>query len=592
MIAVDALAQSPPRDPVQISGPAGQGAPPRDIAPPPTVGTAVIRGRVVDGVTGDPIARARVRLNGGMVNAAPTLTDSEGRFSFGKLPAGGYTFFVEKAPYEGTSYPAPGRSLRSRAYRPVMVRDAEVREGVTVQLSRGGVVTGHIMDAYGEPVEGAGVQLIYVPRSDRPSGRAVGQSNDLGEFRISHVQPGRYLVRVQPRTQQNFDRTGRPADPLPEPMPTYFPNASSMSEAQAIEVKRGQTIAGVDVALTEGVPTVITGVVIRSDGQPISGGFINVRLDGSESLGRFLGMGFSGSGVRPDGRFQIQVPPGEYVLMASAQGNPVANNQPNNELIGSAKVLASGGVVEGVSIMVGRAATATGRVIFEGASPPPAPVSQTGMPINSRDGDCRSGQLTLKADWSFKVDGLLGAGCLAPPNMFGKWQLKAVMFGGQNLLDRKVSFEAGQEYTDVQVIVSDKRTQMMLAVTDDTGQPTREYAALAFAVDKARWTQLDRYLRTAVPPPMSAVPPALLSPAQAASLNAGLIPPDSRTPGRIIGLPTGEYFVIALDDIEEEASRDSAVLERLTQNATRVQLTDDAPIEVPLRVFKLADIIR
>jgi hypothetical protein len=375
-------------------------------------------------------------------------------------------------------------------------------------------------------------------------------------------------------------------------MPTYFPNASSMSEAQAIDVKRGQTITGVDVALTEGVPTVITGVVVRSDGQPIAGGFINARLDGPESIGRFLGMGFNGSGLRPDGGFQLQLPPGEYVLMAQAQANPGANNQANNELTGSTRVVANGGLVEGVSIILGRAATATGRVIFEGSSPPPAPKGQTGLPLNSRDGDCRSGQVTVNADWSFKVEGMSGAGCLAPPNMFGKWQLKAVMFRGENLLDRKVAFEAGQEYTDVQVIVSDKRTQMMLAVTDDSGQPTREYAALAFPVDKARWTQLDRYLRTAAPPPLSALPPALLPPAAAASLNAGATPPDSRTPGRILGLPPAEYFVIALDDIEDEASRDPAVLERLAMNATRVQLTDDAPIEVPLRVLKLADVIR
>ena len=52
---------------------------------------------------------------------------------------------------------------------------------------------------------------------------------------------------------------------------------------------------------------------------------------------------------------------------------------------------------------------------------------------------------------------------------------------------------------------------------------------------------------------------------------------------RITGLPPGEYYVIAIDDIEVEDSQDPAMLERLTSSAIRVVLTDDAPIEVPLR---------
>jgi hypothetical protein len=61
---------------------------------------------------------------------------------------------------------------------------------------------------------------------------------------------------------------------------------------------------------------------------------------------------------------------------------------------------------------------------------------------------------------------------------------------------------------------------------------------------------------------------------------------------RISGLPAGEYYVIALDDIETEDTQDPTVLERLTSSAIRVTLTDEAPIEVPLRRFNLADVMR
>ena len=63
-------------------------------------------------------------------------------------------------------------------------------------------------------------------------------------------------------------------------------------------------------------------------------------------------------------------------------------------------------------------------------------------------------------------------------------------------------------------------------------------------------------------------------------------------PERFVGLPPGEYYVIAIDDMEVEDSQDPGVLERLTSSAIRVTLTDEAPIEVPLRRFTFADIVR
>jgi hypothetical protein len=99
-------------------------------------------------------------------------------------------------------------------------------------------------------------------------------------------------------------------------------------------------------------------------------------------------------------------------------------------------------------------------------------------------------------------------------------------------------------------------------------------------------------MRTAVPPPLSMLSPPSISSVGRPSTNGEPNPALSRTPGRILNLPPGEYYVIAIDDIDAEASREPAVLERLAQNATRVQLTDDAPIEIPLRVIKLADVIR
>ena len=75
--------------------------PPRDrrLAAPSSDarGTAVITGRVVDGVTGTPLARARVRLNSSIGEPVLVMTDTVVTFRFTRLPPGEYSVTAEKS---------------------------------------------------------------------------------------------------------------------------------------------------------------------------------------------------------------------------------------------------------------------------------------------------------------------------------------------------------------------------------------------------------------------------------------------------------------------------------------------------------------
>ena len=110
-----------PRDPVVA------GQPPRDRPPAPRAGTAVVKGRVVDGVTGNPVARARVRLAGSTGQKPPVLTDVNGAFTLTGLPAGAYSVSVEKSTYLPGRYPEVNRSMRSRMQQ-LTVSDGQVVE--------------------------------------------------------------------------------------------------------------------------------------------------------------------------------------------------------------------------------------------------------------------------------------------------------------------------------------------------------------------------------------------------------------------------------------------------------------------------------
>ena len=61
-------------------------------------------------------------------------------------------------------------------------------------------------------------------------------------------------------------------------MPTFYPSATAVDQAQPITLQRGQSVSDIDVVLSEGLPAVITGVVTGLDGQPVAGnGHVSVR---------------------------------------------------------------------------------------------------------------------------------------------------------------------------------------------------------------------------------------------------------------------------------------------------------------------------
>ena len=585
--------------------------PPRDRPPtPPRVGTAAIKGTVVDGVTGRPVGRARVRLMSGPAGPKPPiLTDALGAFEFTALPAGSYSVMVEKSTYLPGRYPELNRSMRARM-QPLVLRDGQSVEDVSVPIFHGSAIAGRVLDSYGDPVDQAQVRVLRVPRGGRPMTAGQTQTNDIGEFRVPRLQPGRYLVQVRPQMAQSLTQDPSAVEiPVPQALPTYYPNTLAMAQAQAITLNRGETMTGVDMMLAEGTPTVVTGIVLRSDGEVVNSGSVNARVSGAEAAGGYDNSG--GTGVRQGGSFRLTLAPGEYTLEAQVmtrQGpGPFG---PDDQLFGTTRISVGGSTTEAVTIIVGRGATASGRVVFEGGTPPPPSPGKARVPLYNPEGPgCRAAEATIAADWTFKLEGLSGS-CSAPPSsMFGRWTLKSVTFRGQNLLEHPVTFETGQQYTNVRVVVTDKRTLLDLRVSGDDGLPTREYVALAFPANKEKWNPQLRLVRTYVPPQMvttggrtgEVVPPGVVS---GGGVGGGMVTGgvvmgttsiavgQSGLQERFLGLTPGEYYVIAVDDMDPEDTQDPGVLERLAASATRVTLTDEAPLEVPLRRFSFTDLMR
>jgi hypothetical protein len=103
-----------------------------------------------------------------------------------------------------------------------------------------------------------------------------------------------------------------------------------------------------------------------------------------------------------------------------------------------------------------------------------------------------------------------------------------------------------------------------------------------FPVDKTRWRETTRYVRTFVPP---------MTPPQGGVGAAGPRPPPRRE--AVEGLPAGDYYVVAVDDIISAEARDAAVLEQLSSSSStvRVTLSHDGPASVSLKRAKFAELV-
>jgi hypothetical protein len=76
---------------------------------------------------------------------------------------------------------------------------------------------------------------------------------------------------------------------------------------------------------------------------------------------------------------------------------------------------------------------------------------------------------------------------------------------------------------------------------------------------------------------------AVARPVRGANGSTTVTPARPERPDVISGLPPGEYYVVAVDDLPLEGARDAGVLEALVSDAARVTLTDAAPMRVNLR---------
>ena len=360
-----------------------------------------VAGIVFRSGSADPLSKAQVELRSG-ANPNQVIdsitTESDGRFQFQNVRPGRYRLSVQRHGY-------------FRSPLAITVVAGQSLANLQLSMTQAGAISGHNYDVSGESLGNADVQAL---KASYPQGhRALtfvqsAITNDLGEFRLFGLPPGRYYIAVlPPEFQGGFTGSFRKfggmimspnvislmthvvADPaLGSPVPNeekdpqaarfapiYFPGTPEEVNASPIDLRPGTDFGGVEIAVSPVRPRHVRGVIVDAQGRILQDGSVMAAGGAFDAL---PGGGISAAVI--NGAFELALNPGRYLLIASASGGK-----------GYATVRVENSDIDGLSIRTASSFNLQGRITVE---------SQTG---SKRD----LSQMRISLQPNYGVDGRL-----------------------------------------------------------------------------------------------------------------------------------------------------------------------------------------
>jgi len=275
-----------------------QTAPPADEKP------AGVSGVVTNSVTGEPLLRAHVTLQGGFnpSNQTPqtfgAMSDAEGKFSITALRPGSYSVSAERIGFTMATSTDGGNRIQ------VTVKSGDTKDDLKLKLVPDGAIAGRVVDADGEPVEG-----VAVAADTGGSGGGIGAiTDDQGHFRIGGLRPGKYRLRATPMNLPVPAEIRTDGTVEVHYAATWYPSSLTGKGATKINVAAGSEVSDADIKLVRTPIVRVSGTVTG-----IPQGSRNVSLMVQQGSGIS-----SGTQVKPDGTFELwRLDPGKHTLSAT-----------------------------------------------------------------------------------------------------------------------------------------------------------------------------------------------------------------------------------------------------------------------------------
>lgn len=501
-------------------------------------GRGAIRGYVLD-THRAPLAGAIVTANQkGLV----AVTDASGRFAFEGLTAGSFQVRASKPGFVAWPRPPAGSAAAV-----VSLRAGEERDGIEVTLARNGVVSGRIVDEYGDPLQNALVRLMNSqgPAANLPASADPGTSafsDDRGVFRIAGVNPGTYVVSVA-----GPDAAGDANAAYP---PVYYPGTRDRASAVPVIVQPESDTVVPEFSLRPVPVAQISGTALKSDGSPASGTVRLMAPDGSNDA--FVARTAS-PGAKGEFTFAA-VPAGTYVIEMSTTGSAIRELATQQVTIGDA---------EGPPLVLRTrpGATISGRLVLEGGEPgrPLRGYSTTSRRQSGaswQGGSSRTHSLPMFTDEPIELRDLWGVVRLQFSTSDEHWYLKSVVVNGVDVADYPFDFGwDGRTYDDVEVMFAANAASITGRIMDERGVEPVAGSVLVFPLDSSKWFTGSRWIRSGT----------------------------SKADGAFTlgGLPPGEYYALAVPGLNNAARFDP--IGALVPLATRIVAgPGEAPVTLRL----------
>jgi hypothetical protein len=240
------------------------------------------------------------------------------------------------------------------------------------------------------------------------------------------------------------------------------------------------------------------------------------------------------------------VPPGRYIVWALWRMGP---------MFGSAPVTVNGQDIIGMSIVLTSGAVLKGTVRYEGATgglPDNVRISAQSLggsvPFGGGGGTGAESRWRSGGEDQFTITRIPPGRVLLRANAGRDWGLKAVYLNGQEVTDTPLEVKPQETIEGLEVMFTNRLTELTGTVQDGQGRPTSAYTVLAFPADPSLWTPQSRHIQTTRP--------------------------DQTGAFRLRGLPPGQYLLAAIDPVEQGEWLDPAFLDPLRASALTITLVE------------------
>jgi hypothetical protein len=516
-----------------------------------------IAGMVVKLDGSAPLKSARVELGSveDQTRAYAATTDAGGRFTLKNVERGRYRLSVSRNGFVNQEY---GQKTPNDPGSILTLAPGQQVNDLLFRLIPWAVIAGRIRNEDGDPmpwVHVTALREIYTEGKRKLSPAAQETTNDLGEYRLFGLRPGRYFVSAAYSTKNQGVMAAEEAAPVEESsaqeyVPTYYPGSPDPAKAATITVKPGDEIPSLDIQLQRIAAYKVRGRIYNMITHRPGKGVSIMMLPRNNKVAETI-FNFEAAVQDKDGSFVLNdILPGSYTLSAYWFDEGKSYVAKQNIDVGNADV-------EGVTLTIAPGMTINGRVIWDGKpglegdelSVSPYSAEQI-MDFGSAARVSPNGAFTLK-DISESTYQLFVNG------MSRDCYIKAIRYGMEDALYDGFTVQRGTD-ASLEVTLSSRGARVQGAVADADGLPV----AGAWAVlvpEEAHRGQTHMYKETTT---------------------------DQYGHFELRGIPPGDYKLFSWDQVENGAWQDPEFLKPFEEKGEEVKLQEGESKSVNLTAIK------